>query len=177
MKIYITGYMGSGKTTVAKKLASSLNYQYIDLDEVIERETKSTIAELFEKEGEDSFRLKEQHALRRTEGLDKAVISTGGGTPCFFDNMDWMNEEGITVYLEAPAGLLFHRLLHEKDKRPLLKKIGEIQLMEHIQEHLAQREQYYKKALLTVKAASLNVSLLKEKVQKAALKRAKKKSA
>jgi len=177
MNIYIIGYMGSGKTTVAKKLASSFKYRFVDLDEEIIRETKNTIAELFEKHGEDSFRQEEQKALHNTARLENVVIATGGGAPCFFDNMDWMNEEGITVYLEANAGLLFHRLVNEKDKRPLLKKISEIELMEHIQEHLAQREVFYSKALVTIRAASVNINQLKEKVKKAALKRAKKKSA
>ncbi len=169
--------MGSGKTTVAKKLAASFKYRFVDLDDEIVKETQNSIAELFEKHGEDSFRMLEQKALHNTEKLDNAVISTGGGTPCFFDNMDWMNEEGITVYLEATAGLLFHRLVNEKDKRPLLKKISEIELMEHIQEHLAQRESYYQKAHVTIRAASVNITQLKEKVKKAALKKHKKKSA
>ena len=91
--------------------------------------------------------------------------------------MDWMNREGITVYLEARAGLLYHRLVNEKDKRPLLKKLSEVELMEYIHEHLAQREPYYNQSLVKVRAASLNVSLLKEKIKKAAVKRGNKKSA
>jgi shikimate kinase len=115
--------------------------------------------------------------LHNTAKLNKVVIATGGGTPCFLDNMEWMNKEGITVYLEAPAGLLFHRLLTEKDKRPLLRGFNEIELMEYIHEHLAQREPYYNQALVKIKAASINVNTLKEKIRKAKEKIKKKKSA
>ncbi len=169
--------MGSGKTTVAKKLASAFKYKFVDLDEEITKDAKKTIAEIFDKHGEESFRERERKALHSTVKLDRVVIATGGGAPCFYDNMDWMNKEGITVYLDAPAGLLYHRLVSEKYKRPLLKKLTEIELMEYIHEHLAQREPYYNKALVKIRAASLNVNLLKEKIKKAAVKSEKKKSA
>ena len=168
--------MGSGKTTVAKKLASALKYKFVDLDEEIVKEAKKTIAEIFEKQGEDSFRKREQTALHNTANLKNVVIATGGGAPCFFDNMEWMNREGVTVYLEAPAGLLYHRLVNEKEKRPLLRKLNEIELMEHIHEHLAQREPFYNQSLVKIRAASLNISLLKEKIKKALAKRESKKS-
>ncbi len=168
--------MGSGKTTVAKKLAGVFKYGYLDLDEQITKESKKSITAIFEEEGENSFRMKEQKVLHATTKLDKTVIATGGGTPCFFDNMDWMNQEGITVYLEANAGLLFHRLLKEKSERPLLSKLSEIELMEYIQEHLAQRAPYYSQSQVKVKAASVNVNLLAEKIKKAIQKSAVKKS-
>ncbi|MBL0103956.1 MAG: hypothetical protein IPP51_09500 [Bacteroidetes bacterium] len=106
----------------------------------------------------------EKTALRSTISLENVIVSTGGGTPCFLDNMKWMNENGTTVYLEANPGLLFHRLAGNKKGRPLIEKLSDVELMEQITGHLAIRIPFYRQAKITVPAASLNVKELAEKL-------------
>src|SRR5204863_2290297 len=106
----------------------------------IELLTGKTINELFDEGGEIYFRLKEQEVLQSFKGKTNCVIATGGGAPCFRENVDWMNENGITIYLKVHRGVLFHRLLPEKKSRPLLSKLDDVALMEFIVEKLPERE-------------------------------------
>ena len=129
-------------------------------------ETGKTIAQLFEENGEPYFRKLEKKILLKTESEKKAVIATGGGLPCFEENMDWMNEHGITVYLEANVGLLFHRLATSKEGRPLLEKLNDVELMEQISRHLTERSPIYNLAQIKVNASSLNVKMLKQRIDK-----------
>ena len=138
--------MGSGKSTVGKELAKKLGYRFVDLDKMIEKKTDKTIDKIFQKQGEEKFRVIEKKQLYETQKIYNAVISTGGGTPCFFDNMDWMNEHGATIYLKMPVGALFHRLGNSKVERPLLSGLSDVELMEQIMTHLAKREPFYLKA-------------------------------
>lgn len=165
MKVYFVGYMGSGKSKVAGALAKHLSYTHIDTDSVIESDYGNSISFIFEKEGQDHFRELEKNILRSTKEMKKSVISTGGGTPCYFDNMDWMNENGLTVYLEANPGLLFHRLATSRDNRPLIRNLDDVELMEQISGHLATRIPVYRKAKLIVNAADINIKLLAEKIK------------
>lgn len=164
MTIYLVGYMGSGKSKAAEALAKILDYHLIDTDELIVETTGQSITEIFKTQGEEYFREIEKKVLRNTENK-KAVVATGGGTPCFFDNMSWMNEHGITVYLEANAGLLFHRLALFKQGRPLIESLSEVELMEQITGNLAVRIPYYSNACITVPAANLNPKVLAEKIK------------
>ena len=129
--------MGSGKSTAGKKLANKLKFAFHDLDSIIETEKRKTITELFEKYGEEKFREIEKKFLHKTEPLKKSVIATGGGTPCFFDNMQWINENGTSVYLQLHAGSLYHRIAPSKEKRPLIKDLSDIDLMDFIMTQLA----------------------------------------
>jgi len=151
--------MGAGKTTAGKKLASALNYEFIDLDRAVEAVTSKTISQLFES-GEAGFRKIESAELKKTAGLTNVVIATGGGTPCFEDNLEWMNGNGITVYLKLSAGSLFRRLAQSKTSRPLLKNLNDVELMEYIVETLSIREKYYKKAAISVKGENLDIAEL-----------------
>ncbi|MEP7127366.1 MAG: shikimate kinase [Chitinophagales bacterium] len=153
--IYLIGFMGSGKTTVGKQLASLLQYDFIDLDEYLQKKEGATITQLFEEKGEAYFRERESHYLKSLDGSERLVVSTGGGAPCFFDNMEWMNKHGTTVYLKAAPGLLADRLAKGRDHRPLLKGKSEQEVLEFIRQKLAERENFYLTAKVIVEAASL----------------------
>ena len=150
MLIFIIGYMGSGKSTFGKKLAGKLGYEFVDMDAFFIKENQATILEFFTKEGEDVFRKKEQEVLQRLLTKENAVIATGGGTPFFFDNMALMNRRGITVYLKLHPESLFHRLRNSKTVRPLLKDLQDKELLEKINDDLAEREPFYQQAKYTV---------------------------
>jgi len=166
MKIYLIGYMGSGKSKAGKALASAVKYKFVDTDEMIEEDEKKSISEIFSEQGEAYFRQLEHKALMKTASLDKVVIATGGGLPCFDDHMHWMNENGITVYLEANEGILFHRLASNRKERPLLENLNDVELMEQISRHLIKRSPVYELARIKVNAASLNIQSLVTKIEK-----------
>jgi shikimate kinase len=157
--------MGSGKSKTAEALGKILNLKVIDLDESVSTTEGKSVSEIFNVYGQDYFRAAEQKALHNTLTEPDVVIATGGGTPCFFDNMEWMNANGITVYLEANAGLLFHRLSLSKAGRPLIENLEDVELMEQISGHLANRNPFYKMADITVNAASLNAKVLASKIR------------
>lgn len=145
-RVFLIGYMGSGKTTVGKRLATSLSLSFIDLDDFIQNKYRKTISELFAEIGEEEFRKIESRALREVSEIEDVVISTGGGAPCFFDNMKIMNNAGITLYIEAEPEELAARLLASKMVRPLIAGKSEDELIPFIRKHLSQRERYYKNA-------------------------------
>ena len=157
MRIYLLGLMGSGKTTIGKKLAKKLNYQFVDLDEVIEQKYGCSIAEYFEKYGEDSFRVVEQQTLRESFQHNDAVVSTGGGVPCFFNNMDEILEFGVSIYLMADVNLLVQRLKGGTDQRPLIKNKSIEELKEYLRQMTLKREVFYKRANLIIDAKDLTV--------------------
>jgi shikimate kinase len=156
MLIFLTGFMGAGKTTAGKKLASLMNYSFIDLDARIENETGHTVPELF-RTGEFRFREIETMVLNGIGELQDAVVSCGGGTPCFNDNMTWMKSHGITIYLSMNAGALFHRLAGSRQKRPLLAGKTDVELMEYIVETLKEREYFYRQCHYIVQGENLDV--------------------
>ncbi len=145
-RIYIIGYMGSGKTTVGKKLAKLLALSFVDLDVYIESKYRQTVTEIFAEKGEDEFRKIESKALIDVAQFDNVVISTGGGTPCFFNNMELMNKTGTTVYIKTDSEELAARLLASKTERPLIAGKSEDELIPFISKHLATRECYYMNA-------------------------------
>jgi len=148
--IFLIGYMGSGKTTLAKKLASKLELPFIDTDDEIVKEIGMSITEYFQLHGEEKFRNLEREQLQKT-AQQHAVVSTGGGSPCFFDNMQWMNENGISIYLEMSPKSLFDRLSQSKpNKRPILIGKTEEELFNFISEKLTEREPFYRQAHLII---------------------------
>jgi shikimate kinase len=142
-RIFLIGYMGSGKTTVGKLLARSMSLEFIDLDAYIENKYRKSIAVLFEEKGEQAFRRIESHALQEVATFEDVLISTGGGAPCYFDNMALMNRTGTTIYIEASPEELAARLQASKTVRPLIAGKTDEELVPFIREHLAQRERYY----------------------------------
>ncbi len=148
--VFLLGFMGCGKTYWAKRLAGILGVPCYDLDDLIEQQSEMSVRQIFEKSGESAFRDLEKQILHRCALLDPGIFATGGGTPCFFDNMDWMNAHGKTIYLKTPTGLLAERLKHERLLRPLLAQVEAHALAEHIGHLVAQREQFYNKAALVL---------------------------
>jgi len=120
--IFLVGFMGCGKTTLGRKLANRLGYDFMDLDHILEAKEGMTIAEYFAKHGEDAFRRLESEVLKHTRYPEHAVVSTGGGLPCFFDNIGWMNAHGKTIYIKLSPKTLADRLEKEKEERPLLRQ-------------------------------------------------------
>ncbi len=159
MKIFLCGYMGSGKTTIGKKLALKLGYPFFDLDHYLSEKYKQSISNLFKSIGESQFRIRESEALKETENMQNTVISTGGGTPCFFDNMDWMNQHGKTIYLKLDPKTLAQRV-SANTERPLLAGLSGDDLLKFISEKLEEREHYYSKAQLIVDGIGLNAERL-----------------
>ncbi|MCD7962955.1 MAG: shikimate kinase [Rikenellaceae bacterium] len=150
MNIFLVGYMGSGKTTVGKPLAKKLNMDFVDMDNYFVDKHNRTINEIFAADGEEAFRQLEQELLHELCARENCIIATGGGAPCFFDNMDRMNESGLTVYLKVtPKGLL-KRLQHGLDKRPLLRGKTEAELLDYITDMLGKRDVHYSKAKMIV---------------------------
>jgi shikimate kinase len=163
--IFIVGFMGCGKTTWGRKLASRLEYEFIDLDHELERQAGISVAEYFSKFGEDAFRQHESDILKQTVYPANAVISTGGGLPCFFDNMDWINAHGKSIYIELSPKTLADRLENAKVKRPLLHEKHGDALVAFIAERLAVRSPFYRQATFTADGTHLTVDGLAELVR------------
>lgn len=144
--------MASGKTSKGKKLARKLEFDFIDLDEEIERKEGQNITTIFEVKGEAYFRQLEADVLRRIPESTKAVIALGGGTPCFHENMKYVNERGTSIYIKRAATTILGRLRQNKAKRPLVAKLTDEELKAFISENLEKREAFYKKATLTFDA-------------------------
>ncbi|MDB5009726.1 MAG: shikimate kinase [Mucilaginibacter sp.] len=162
MKVFFVGFMGSGKTTWSRKLATHLGYAFIDLDHVLEEQAGMTIAEYFSSFGEDAFRKLESTILKETAYPENAIISTGGGLPCFFDHMQWMNANGKTVYLKLNPKALAERLEIGKAKRPLLRDKHGDDLITFIGAKLAERESFYLQATCIVNGINLTTEKLAE---------------
>ena len=150
-RIFLIGYMGSGKTTVGQLLATQLGYSFIDMDNHIEGKLFKSVSQIFTELGEDQFRLLERQCLHEVAEFDQVVISTGGGVPCFFDNMKYMNKQGVTVYLKLSSADLAERLEQSHaNKRPLLANRKGEELLHFISEELAKREPFYSQAAFSV---------------------------
>ncbi|MDO3389868.1 MULTISPECIES: shikimate kinase [Bacteroides] len=146
IRIFLTGYMGAGKTTLGKAFARELHVPFIDLDWYIEERFHKSIPELFRERGEDGFRELERSMLHEVGEFEDVVISTGGGTPCFFDNMDYMNRQGQTVLLDVHPDILFRRLRVATQQRPILQGKTDDELRSFIVKALGEREPHYSKA-------------------------------
>jgi shikimate kinase len=167
MRIYITGFMGSGKSTVGRQLASLLKYQFIDLDICIEKEVGLKVLDIFSKHGEVFFRNAENSALLKTFHLDNIVVSTGGGTPCFLNNMQLINKNGVSIYLKLSVDALVSRLSQSSRKRPLIADLSEDEIWRYVHELLIKRQDSYKQAKhviegLNIKANDLMILLIND---------------
>lgn len=159
--------MGSGKTTIGRPLAKALGFRFVDMDHHITDMQHKTVAELFESLGESGFRELERQTLRELAAQENTVIATGGGAPCFFDNMETMNQSGSTIYLKvSPAGLAA-RLKHGRDKRPLLRGKNDEELLAYIRESLEKRETFYTKARIIVDCDGYSDAQIVDKCRRA----------
>ena len=149
-RIILIGYMGSGKTTVGKAFSKETGIMFYDLDWYIESRMHKTVSQLFAERGEEAFRKIEYNMLHEVAEFEDVIISCGGGTPCFFDNIDYLNQQGDVVYLKATPETLYKHLQMAKVERPLLKGKSEEELIAYITTHLKEREPFYEKARYTL---------------------------
>ena len=159
-RLYIVGYMGAGKTTAARRLANHLGWEVVDTDAMFEEKYKISVCDFFNKYDEPLYRKLESEVLKSSADLENVVISTGGGTACYFDNMEWMNQQGLTVFLRISQKAVVDRLLHAKRKRPLAEGKTEAELTEFVNEHYTARLPFYEQAKITVKAEDLDLENL-----------------
>jgi shikimate kinase len=160
--IFLIGFMGCGKTTLGRKLAARLNYPFFDLDHLLEEQAGMSVTEYFSTFGETAFRLAESEVLKNTAYPENAVISTGGGLPCFFDNMDWMKAKGTVLYIKLSPKTLAGRLEHGKEERPLLRDKHGDELVAFISDKLAEREVYYLQAQVIADGLNLTAEKVAE---------------
>lgn len=165
LAIYLTGFMGSGKTSVGRCLAEQLGVEFVDLDKVIEAGEGKSISEIFSGGGEDFFRSRESMYLRSMARDSNVVVATGGGTPCFHDNMQWMNEHGITIYLSAVPEVLMSRLQREAGHRPMLREKSGAELRQLVQTILESREEYYSRAHHIINTGTLRPEEIARRIQ------------
>jgi shikimate kinase len=163
MKIFLVGYMGSGKSTLGKRLANALEIPFLDTDTEIERIQGKSISAIFQDEGEEHFRqLEEKYLISLKDVHERTVYATGGGMPCFYDNITLLNELGATVYLKRPASELLHRLVNSKKERPLTVGKTKEELYKFIDQHLSEREPFYEKAKIIAPRSKQDVPSLLE---------------
>jgi len=165
MKLVLLGYMGCGKSAISKSLSQHLNYKRIDLDDYIEKKEGMLIAELFSKKGEVYFRNAETKYLEvLLNSKDDFVLSLGGGTPCFGNNMELVNKRATAVYLNANIPTLVERLLPEKKKRPLIARISDEELPEFIGKHLFERKDFYLKSKVSVSVNNKSIDKITSEI-------------
>ena len=165
MKIYLIGFMAAGKTHWGQQLSQKLNIPFFDMDEQIVNSEGQSINDIFEKFGEEYFRVKEKGVLHIvTESHSSFVLACGGGSPCYFNNIDYMNQNGTTVWLNTPMNVLFQRLLVEKDKRPLLKDLSDDQIRSFVIKKFADRKIYYEQAQVVIDDEEISLDHFIEKV-------------
>lgn len=168
MKIVLIGYMGSGKTAIGQQLADTLNYPFLDLDQLIETDEKKKISEIFSEKGEIYFRKKEIEELKQVISTpNNSILSTGGGTPCYGNVMDFLTNEDevITIYLKASIEVLTNRLFKEKAQRPLITHLQEKEhLNDFIRKHLFERAFYYNQSSKVVTVDEKTIPELVEEI-------------
>jgi shikimate kinase len=161
MKIFLIGFMGSGKTHWARLLSKKLGLAFYDLDSVIVEQEKKSVADIFAEKGEEYFRYKETQALERiAEEQEGFILSCGGGTPCFFNNIEYMKKSGKVIWLNTSIDVLTQRLMRERKSRPLIREVDESDLGRYIVRKLSERRMYYQQADVTVNEESVTLDEL-----------------
>jgi len=166
MRIYLIGFMGCGKTTLGRRLAKYAGLQFIDMDYYIEKRNFKTVPQIFAEEGETGFRDKERKALHELSEMTNVVIATGGGAPCFFDNIDLMNRTGKTIYLNINPKILADRLMNSKTDRPLIKGKSKDELVAFIDRTLREREKYYSRARYQITRSDMDMDEVLDMIRK-----------
>ncbi|HZK92558.1 MAG TPA: shikimate kinase [Prolixibacteraceae bacterium] len=165
MRIYLVGYMGCGKSTIGRKVAEILGINFVDLDKYIEERYFKSVPAIFAEEGEERFREKERISLLEVSQFENIVVGTGGGAPCFFDNMEVMNNNGITVYIAPDTDVLATRLLKSKTERPLIVGKSSEELISFINTALLKRASFYEKAKIIIRGENnLDPQLVIDKI-------------
>jgi shikimate kinase len=165
MKIFLIGFMGSGKTYWGQLLSQKLSIPFFDMDEQVVSHEGKSIVEIFAEKGEEYFRLLEKDVLHIiTESHDNFAMACGGGLPCYFNNIDYMNQSGTTVWINTPVDILFQRLISEKESRPLIKGLTNEQLKSYISKKFADRRIYYEQADVVIDEDPVHLEKLVEKI-------------
>ena len=165
MKIFLIGFMGSGKSYWGRRLSEKLNLPFFDLDEQVVSHEEKSVSEIFSTLGEEYFRLQEKNTLNLlTESHDSFIIATGGGTPCYFNNIEYMNNSGTTVWINTSPDELFKRLLKEKTKRPLISELSDEQLHAFILKKYSDRRIYYEQADMIIDDEPIELDTLIQKI-------------
>ncbi len=162
--IVLIGFMGSGKSTLGRRLAHRMNRSFVDLDQYVESKHQLSVSGIFEQFGENQFRLWEREALLEVLQQENAILAAGGGTPCFFDNMEQMNQHGLTVYLYLEPAVLLHRLVHTPNIRPAVKGMNREELASFVNQKLEERSPFYEQANLQIDALNLNFDRVLEMI-------------
>ena len=165
-KIFLIGLMGAGKSYWAKKMSKWIKSAGYDLDALIEMNEEKTIAEIFAEDGEEYFRKTETKLLKWFKEKKKYVLATGGGAPCFNENIQWMKKECIVIWLDESVEVLVQRLITEKEHRPLIAKLNEQQIAAFLEEQLVNRFSFYQQANYRVTSTQINESELKKIIMK-----------
>lgn len=160
MRVFLIGFMGCGKSTIGIALAKQMDFDFLDLDKYIEKKEAKSIQQIFEKQGELVFRKKEKIALLEVCKKNNIVIATGGGTPCFFQNMQIIKAKGKSIYFKMEEGELNERLLNQQTQRPLLKNKSEKELFDFINSTLLEREEFYSQADFVVNGKNINAKAI-----------------
>lgn len=163
--VYLIGMPGSGKSTLGKKTADLLHFKFLDLDRLIAEQANMSIPLIFSQHGEDYFRRLEQAVLMKTADFTNCIIATGGGTACFFQNMNFMNEQGLTVYLKTNEENLLSRLKKSPTERPLIQNKTDWELITYIKETLHHRTTFYEQATLQIDTESIDATRLAELIK------------
>lgn len=165
MRIYLIGFMGSGKTHWGRLLSQKLSLPFFDLDEQVTGHAGKSIAEIFDMDGEEHFRLMEKEVLHIiTESHESFVMACGGGSPCYFNNIEYMNNAGTTVWINTPLETLHDRLVKEKEHRPMIRELSDEQLRNFIGKKFSQRRIYYEQADVSVEDEPVEIDSLVEKI-------------
>ncbi len=164
MSLFLVGYMGSGKSSVGRRLANRIDREFVDMDVLIEEYAQATVEDIFSKSGEETFRMLENHILDKLIHGEPKVIATGGGTACHSGNMNKMLSSGLTVYLELPPSKLARRIGQSNrknpGKRPLVKGLKGNALFDYVADHLDSRKEYYEMSDMTINADKVNSQVL-----------------
>jgi shikimate kinase len=166
MLFFINGFMGSGKSHWAKIWAAAYKLGFLDLDEAIAYDEQKTVLDIFETKGEPYFRALEAEKLRTTAQLGSTIIACGGGTPCYGNNLQWMNENGISIYIQCTPEEILRRLIksQEQEKRPLIKKLNKAELLFFIEKKLKDREPFYNQCNIVLNSLEISELTFEEKI-------------
>nr|WP_320020985.1 shikimate kinase [uncultured Draconibacterium sp.] len=164
MRVYLIGYMGCGKSRTGRLLSEHMGVQFIDMDDYIEERNCKTVPQIFADHGEEGFRERERKALEELAEFTDVIIATGGGAPCFFDNIDLMNKTGKTVFLNIDPAILADRLMNSKTERPLIKGKSREELVAFIDETLKKRKQFYSQAQVEITEPDLSLERIQEMI-------------
>lgn len=164
MLFFLNGFMGCGKTHWGKIWAAAYKVGFLDLDEEIEIRERKSVVDIFETKGETYFRSVEAALLREYTNLPTTIVACGGGTPCFNDNIDWMNENGISVYINCKPEEILRRLIKGQQQRPLINKLNQAELLFFIEKKLKERTPFYTKANIIVDCADITDLTFEEKI-------------